>query len=152
MTLQERELLTRFLQLLASARAGQKDAEAEALIREAVARQPDAGYLLVQRALQLEQLLQSSQEQIRSLQAELDQARAGSSSTGSFLNDPNAWGSRPSAPHRRTSTAVRCSDGNAISSQKSGPAEHRSTSWSGRNDRLKFGLRQSPCPPLSAAS
>jgi len=98
MTLQERELLTRFLQLLASARAGQKDAEAEALIREAVARQPDAGYLLVQRALQLEQLLQSSQAQIRSLQAELDQARAGSSSTGSFLNDPNAWGSRPSAP------------------------------------------------------
>jgi hypothetical protein len=97
MTLQEKELLTRFLQLLIGARAGQKDAEAAALIRDAVARQPDAAYLLVQRALQLEQLLQSSQEQVKNLQTELDRARTGSSSGGSFLNDPNAWGSRPAA-------------------------------------------------------
>jgi len=93
MTLQEKELLTRFLQQLASAQAGQKDAEAEALIRETVARQPDAAYLLVQRALQLEQLLQASQEDVRKLEAELDQARAGSTSSGGrFLGDPNAWG------------------------------------------------------------
>ena len=92
MTPQEKELLTRFLQQLVSAQAGQKDAEAEALIKEAAARQPDAAYLLVQRALQLEQLLQASQEQVKTLQSELDQARAGR--TGSFLNDPNAWGSR----------------------------------------------------------
>jgi len=101
MTLQEKELLTRFLQLLMGARAGQKDAEAEALIRDAVARQPDAAYLLVQRALQLEQLLQSSQEQVKNLQTELDRARTGSSSSGSFLNDPNAWGSRPTAQQAR---------------------------------------------------
>jgi hypothetical protein len=97
MTLQEKELLTRFLQLLMGAQAGQKDADAEALIRDAVARQPDAAYLLVQRTMQLEQLLQSSQEQVKNLQTELEQARAGSSSGGSFLNDPNAWGSRPTA-------------------------------------------------------
>ena len=60
MTLQEKELLTRFLQQLSSAQAGQKDAEAEALIRDAAARQPDAAYLLAQRTLQLEQLLQAS--------------------------------------------------------------------------------------------
>jgi uncharacterized protein len=93
MTLQEKELLTRFLQQLASAQAGQKDAEAETLIREGVARQPDAAYLLVQRALQLEQLLQASQEQLNKIQGELEQTRAGSAPSGRFLGgDPNAWG------------------------------------------------------------
>jgi uncharacterized protein len=103
MTPQEKDLLTRFLQQLASAQAGQKDAEAETLIRETVGRQPDAAYLLVQRALQLEQLLQASQEQVKKLEAELDQAGAGSTSSGGrFLGDPNAWGrgaaQRPSQP------------------------------------------------------
>ena len=68
MTLQEKELLTRFLQQLASAQAGQKDVEAEAAIKDVVARQPDAAYLLVQRTLQLEQLLQASQEQVKKLE------------------------------------------------------------------------------------
>lgn len=95
MTLQEKELLTRFLQQFATAQAPQKDAEAEALIREAVARQPDAGYLLVQRTLQLEQLLQASQERVKTLEAEATQPRAGAS--GGFLTDPNAWGSRANA-------------------------------------------------------
>jgi uncharacterized protein len=93
MTPAEKELLTRFLQQLASANRGQKDAEAEALIKETVGRQPDAGYLLTQRALQLEQLLQASQEQVKALQNELEQSRTGSSR--GFLQDPNAWGSRP---------------------------------------------------------
>jgi hypothetical protein len=53
MTLQERDLLARFLQQMVGARAEQKDRDAEALIKEAVARQPDALYLLVQRAIQL---------------------------------------------------------------------------------------------------
>jgi hypothetical protein len=95
MTLTEKELLTRFLQQLASANAGAKDAEAEALIRETVARQPDAAYLLTQRALQLEQLLQASQEQVETLRSELGQRD--SESGGRFLADPNAWGSRTSA-------------------------------------------------------
>jgi uncharacterized protein len=92
MTLQEKELLTRFLQQLASAEAGQKDTEADALIRQTVARQPDAAYLLVQRALQLEQLLQASQEQVQKLQGDLEQSGPTSSSSGRFLGDPNAWG------------------------------------------------------------
>jgi hypothetical protein len=96
MTLQEKELLARFLEQLESAKAGQKDAEADGLIRNAVARQPDAAYLLVQRTLQLEQLLQASQAQVQKLQA--DQYQANSGSRGGFLNDPNAWGSRPSKP------------------------------------------------------
>ena len=54
MTPQERELLTGFLEQMTQAQAGRKDTEAEALIRNAAARQPDALYLLTQRALGLE--------------------------------------------------------------------------------------------------
>lgn len=96
MTLQEKELLTRFLEQLNTAKAGQKDAEAAGLIRNACAKQPDAAYLLVQRTLQLEQLLQASQAQVQKMQADQDRASAGS--RGGFLNDPNAWGSRPATP------------------------------------------------------
>jgi len=94
MNLQEREQLTHFLQQLTQAQAGQKDAEAEALIRDASARQPDAAYLLVQRALQLEQALQVVQAQANKLQAELEQTRSGARS--GFLDQTNAWG-RPAA-------------------------------------------------------
>ena len=100
MTLQEKELLARFLQQLGEARAGQKDVEAEKLIQEACTRQPDAAYLLVQRALQLDQAFQATQAQAQKLQAELDQARISNppASGGGFLADPNAWGSQPRAP------------------------------------------------------
>jgi len=92
---QERELLGHFLQQLTQVQAGQKDAEAEALIREAGVRQPDAAYLLVQRAMQLEQALQAVQAQANKLQAELEQLRTGARS--GFLDQANAWG-RPAAP------------------------------------------------------
>lgn len=100
MTSEEKELLVRFLQQLTGAQARQKDNEAEALIRDACARQPDAQYLLVQRAMQLDYALQAAQAQVQKLQSEFDQARTGSR-TG-FLNDPNAWGSQPSAPPARS--------------------------------------------------
>lgn len=95
MNLQERELLTSFLQQLAQVQAGQKDAEADALIREACARQPDAAYLLVQRSMQLEHALQAVQSQAGKLQAEMDQMRSGARS--GFLDTANAWG-RPASP------------------------------------------------------
>lgn len=87
---QEREQLIEFLRQLAQVPPVQKDDEAEALIREACAKQPDAPYLLVQRALLMEQALQQAQGQIGRLQSELDQARFGARSSG-FL-DRNAWG------------------------------------------------------------
>lgn len=90
----EREQLNQFLQQLGQARAGVKDAEADALIRDAVGRQPDAPYLLVQRALLLEQALHNSQATITRLQAELDQTRTGRG----FLGDGNAWGQAPGTP------------------------------------------------------
>jgi hypothetical protein len=103
MTLQERELLERFLQQMTAARAEQKDREAEALIKEAVARQPDAVYLLVQRAIQLEQALQATQAQMQKLQAERDQSQP--ANRGGFLNDA-AWGSQSRAPAAQGSAPI----------------------------------------------
>lgn len=117
MTLQERELLERFLQQMATARAEQKDLEAEALIKEAVARQPDAVYLLVQRAIQLEQALQATQAQMQKLQAELDQSQP--ASRGGFLNDA-AWGSQSRAPAAQGSAPMRSAASAPISGAPGG--------------------------------
>ena len=61
MTPQERELLQIFLQQLTHTQLAQKDLEADTLIREATMKQPDANYLLVQRAMGLDIALQASQ-------------------------------------------------------------------------------------------
>lgn len=111
MNSQEREQLNLFLQQLAQVQATQKDAEADGLIREACARQPDAGYLLVQRSMQLEYALQAIKAQCVQLQADLDKARAGTHS--SFMNDVNAWGrptpapAAPMAPPTNTAPAMQ---------------------------------------------
>ena len=83
MTFEERDQLTRFLQLLAQAQAGPKDAEAQGLIAEACARQPDAAYLLVQRVLQLEHAVKD--------------AMRDATPRPSFIGDANAWGHAPIA-------------------------------------------------------
>src|SRR5262249_49363184 len=49
MTPQEKELLQKFLAQLRQAQVSVKDSEAQAMINSAVAQQPDAIYLLVQR-------------------------------------------------------------------------------------------------------
>jgi hypothetical protein len=105
---QEKELLERFLADMTATRAGQKDPEAEALIREAAARQPDALYLLVQRAIQLDQAFQLTQTEVQRLQGELERARAGSAGGSGFLSDPYAWGSqsRSAAPSAAAQTSA----------------------------------------------
>jgi hypothetical protein len=96
MTPQERQLLTDFLQQLAQTRADPKDSEADALIRQAIARQPDASYLLAQRAMGLDLALKAAQAQTEKLQAELDQAKRGNET--SFVGNAGAWGrSAPAA-------------------------------------------------------
>lgn len=97
MTPKERELLQNFLQQLEQTRPGAKDPEAEGMIREASARQPDAAYLLVQRAMGLDLALQAAQAQLAKLQAELDAAKAPAPVATGFLDSPNAWG-RQAAP------------------------------------------------------
>ncbi len=89
MNTQEREQLTRFLSQLSDARVGEKNADADALIRETVAKQPDAAYLLVQRAMLLEQALNSAKTQIAQLQSQVQASQAGGN--GSFLGKSNPW-------------------------------------------------------------
>jgi len=83
MTPQERALLENFLTQLAQVRGVNKDPEAARLIEQVVQQQPDAAYLLVQRALLLTQAL----EQAKARVAELEEAGR----DRGFL-DPNASG------------------------------------------------------------
>ncbi|CAN7548050.1 DUF2076 domain-containing protein [Massilia sp. LjRoot122] len=84
-----------FLGQLVQARDIQKDPEADALIQRAVAQQPDAAYLLVQRALLMEQALDSARSQIAALESQLQQQQRHG---GGFL-DPNSWGHRRHVSH-----------------------------------------------------
>lgn len=96
MNAQEHAQLNSFLQQLTQAQASQKDPEAETLIREACNRQPDASYLLVQRALLLDQALQDTKDQIGKLQAEISSLRNQSpAASPSFLG--KGWNSVPTA-------------------------------------------------------
>ncbi len=95
---QELQALEAFLTQLTQASAGAKDPQAQQRIAEAVARQPDAAYLLVQRAMLLDHALAASQAQVASLQGQLAaaQANAGNGAgNGSFISAQNAWGHTP---------------------------------------------------------
>lgn len=86
MNAQERDQLNQFLQQLAEVKLTSKDQEAETLIRDAMVRQPDAAYLLVQRCLLQDQALRNAQAQIAELQNQL-QRHQPATSNSSFLND-----------------------------------------------------------------
>ena len=90
MTPQENQALQEFLNQLTQVNGIVKDPQADALISRAVAQQPDAAYLLVQRALLMEQALNTAKSQITSLQAQLQAAPSAPSS--GFLDAANAWG------------------------------------------------------------
>lgn len=88
MSPQDTQLLQDFLSQLTQVRGIAKDPEADAMISRAVAQQPDAAYLLVQRALLMDQALNNAKAQIATLE---NQLRGSQQSSPSFL-DPNAWG------------------------------------------------------------
>lgn len=96
MTPQETEALRGFLAQLTQVQGISKDPQAAAMIAAAFTQQPDAGYLLVQRAMLLDQALASARAQIEQLQnqlqAEREQSRAGSSGGGGFLDPASSWG------------------------------------------------------------
>lgn len=89
---QETQWLDDLLQRLAAVQGVQKDPQAVAMIRERLAGQPDAVYLLVQRALLLEHALADAQQQI----AQLSQAQQ-QPGGGSFLGGAPGidWGRAP---------------------------------------------------------
>lgn len=100
----EIQSLVNFLSQLVQARGIAKDPQADSLIVAAVAQQPDAAYLLVQRALLMEQALNSAKAQIASLQGQLQAAQ--SPPTRGFL-DAEAWGNTPTLAARpAASTAI----------------------------------------------
>jgi hypothetical protein len=86
---QEKAQLEQFLQQLNSTQAGAKDSDANTLIAESVKQQPDAAYLLVQRAMGLEMALQVAQKQMAEMQVQIDQTNKPSSG---FLSGINSWG------------------------------------------------------------
>ena len=104
MSPQDSQMLNDFLDQLVQAHGIQKDPEADALIQRAVAQQPDAAYLLVQRALLLDQALKNAKQRIAGLESQLDQLHAGQQGGGQFL-DANTWGnsgrSQPAQSYQR---------------------------------------------------
>ena len=99
MNVQEREVLENFLNQLTQVRGVRKDSEADAIIARAIAQQPDAAYLLVQRALLLEQALNQAKAQIVELQS-------GRQPAGESFLDSSIWGRSSSDPPRSGPVSV----------------------------------------------
>src|SRR5258708_35766215 len=93
MTPQERDLITHLLSRLSQAGGQPKDPEADALIRQAVAAQPDAPYYLVQTVLIQDMALSNAQSRIHELEQQLAAARPAPSQPTSFLGGPFGGGS-----------------------------------------------------------
>lgn len=108
MSPQETQALQDFLQQLTQVQGISKDAQADAMIQAAVARQPDAAYLLVQRALLMEQALNATKAQVAALQNQVQslQANAAGGARSSGFLDGNAWGNAPAAASARPQPAA----------------------------------------------
>ena len=76
MTPQEKDLITTLLSRLKNAAAQPKDAEADALIRQAMAEQPDAPYYLAQTVLIQDLSLHNAQNRIAELERQLTDAHS----------------------------------------------------------------------------
>ncbi|MFZ6710244.1 DUF2076 domain-containing protein [Undibacterium sp. TC9W] len=115
MSPQEIQVLQNFLDQLVKVQDSNKDAQALAMINEAVSKQPDAHYLLVQRALLLDQALSNANQQIASLQTQLRdvQAQRNPAPAGNFL-DPATTGWGNSASSRAQPAASYSVSGQAL--------------------------------------
>ncbi len=86
MTPQEQQMLESFAGRIANTPAPQKDAEADALIRDRIGSKPDALYILTQTALIQEIALNQANQRLHDLQQQLnDQAGAPQTQHTSFL-------------------------------------------------------------------
>lgn len=115
---QEKAQLEQFLEQLNSTQAGPKDSEANALIAESAKRQPDAAYLLVQRAMGLEMALQVAQKQMAEMQAKIDQ----SNKPSGFLSGINSWG-------RAAPAAAQSTPANAMAAARPAAGAAQPSSW-----------------------
>src|SRR6516164_5904572 len=111
MTPQEKDLITTLLTRLKSAGGQPKDPEADTLIRQAMAEQPDAPYYLTQTVLIQDLSLHNAQNRITDLEKQLaDAQQAAKPTTTSFLGGlfgshqpaPAAGGGAPAGPWTRS--------------------------------------------------
>ena len=121
---QEKAQLEQFLQQLKSTQAGTKDSDANALIAESIKQQPDASYLLVQRAMGLEMALQVAQKQMAEMQAQIDQANQANKPSSGFLSGINSWG-------RAAPTATQSAPANTMAARPAAGAAQPSAWGSG---------------------
>ena len=124
MNSQEKVQLERFLQQLKSTQVGTKDSDANALIAESIKQQPDASYLLVQRAMGLEIALQVAQKQMAEMQAQIDQANQANKPSSGFLSGINSWG-------RAAPTATQSTPSNSMAARPAAGAAQPSAWGSG---------------------
>jgi hypothetical protein len=96
MTPQERDLIAHLLERLKQAGDQPKDPEAEPLIRQAMAEQPDAPYYLVQTVLIQDMALANAQNRITELERQLAAAKPAAQPT-SFLGGLLGRGASPGA-------------------------------------------------------
>ena len=88
MNAQEQAQLNQFLHQLVEVKLTEKNGEAEKIINDAIARQPDAAYLLVQKCLLQDQALQAARTQIADLQQQLQQKNTSGAGNSFLHNDP----------------------------------------------------------------
>ena len=143
----ELEQLQHFLSALRQTNADPKDATADALIRDAVKAQPDAPYLLVQRAMGLGFALDAAQTRTAQLEAqcaqqlnELAQLKAGQAaqapaqtSQGSWMSGAQAWGRGPETPSPAFSGATaRFASSPSVAARPAAlPAQAAPSAWGG---------------------
>ncbi len=115
---QEKFQLEQFLEQLNSTQAGPKDSDANAMIADSAKRQPDAAYLLVQRAMGLEMALQVAQKQMTEMQTKIDQ----SNKPSGFLSGMNSWG-------RAEPAATQSSPANAMAATRLAAGAAQPSAW-----------------------
>src|SRR5437868_1020435 len=104
MTPQERKLIDDLAARIAQTQVGQKDTEAEALIRQEIGSIPDGLYILVQTVLVQTMALEQSKAQIADLQQKLATAQANPpSGSTSFLG--GLFGGHSSRPAAQPTSA-----------------------------------------------
>lgn len=135
MTPQENQALQQLLSQLTQIRGVEKDPEADRMIAQAIAQQPDAAYLLIQRTMILEQALNAAKEQISQFQSQSRQAAQTSAGRG-FL-DANAWGNHASVP----APAQRPVETSVTGRPLSKPAQPQ---WSGNGVGVQPGMGAMP--------
>lgn len=96
----EVEPLTRFLKQLRDARVTGRDPDADRMISETVQANPDAAYLLVQRAMLVEQALNNAKAQIALLQQRLKHDQIDAQRSG-FLSGHDPWAATTAQPADR---------------------------------------------------